>query len=77
MFEKNKYGAYKNGNKLILVIVSILIVVPALGIGNVDELVKWLVKLNAVCMPLRYLWVFAAYIALKKQEKSLIENIIL
>ena len=27
---------------------------------------KWLVKVNSVCMPLRYLWVFAAYIALKK-----------
>ncbi|NOW05807.1 APC family permease [Clostridium beijerinckii] len=66
MFVKNKYGTYKNGHKLILIIVSILIVVPAFGIGNVDELVKWLVKLNAVCMPLRYLWVFAAYIALKK-----------
>ena len=37
-----------------------------MGIGSVDELVRWLVKLNAVCMPLRYLWVFVAYIALKK-----------
>src|SRR3712207_2844621 len=66
LFEKNKYGSYKNGNKLIVVIVSVLIIVPALGIGNVDELIKWLVKLNSVCMPLRYLWVFAAYIALRK-----------
>lgn len=66
MFVKNKNGAYTNGHKLILVIVSILIIVPAFGIGSVDELVKWLVKLNAVCMPLRYLWVFVAYIALKK-----------
>ncbi|AOR23651.1 APC family permease [Clostridium taeniosporum] len=66
MFIKNKNGAYKNGHKLILVIVSILIIVPAIGIKNVDDLVKWLVKLNAVCMPLRYLWVFIAYIALKK-----------
>jgi amino acid transporter len=66
LFVKNKYGAYTNGHKLILVIVSILIIVPALGIKDVDALVKWLVKLNAVCMPLRYLWVFAAYIALKK-----------
>ncbi|AYF54878.1 amino acid permease [Clostridium botulinum] len=71
MFEKNKYGAYKNGNKLILIIVSALIIVPALGIRNVDELVKWLVKLNAVCMPLRYLWVFVAYIALKKVGENL------
>ncbi len=66
MFIKNKNGAYTNGHKLILIIVSILIIVPAIGIKNVDDLVKWLVKLNAVCMPLRYLWVFIAYIALKK-----------
>jgi amino acid transporter len=66
MLVKNKFGAYINGHKLIFVIVSILIIVPAFGIKDVDALVKWLVKLNAVCMPLRYLWVFAAYIALKK-----------
>jgi len=66
MFKKNKHGAYVNGQKLVMIIVSILIIVPAFGIGNVDDLVKWLVKLNAVCMPLRYLWVFIAYIALKK-----------
>lgn len=51
---------------MVTVIVSILIVVPAFGIESVDVLVKWLVKVNSVCMPLRYLWVFAAYIALKK-----------
>lgn len=66
LFKQNENGAYVNGHKIILVIVSILIVIPALGIGSVDEMVKWLVKLNSVCMPLRYLWVFVAYIALKK-----------
>ena len=66
LLKKNKNGAYINGYKLIFVIVSILITVPAFGIGSVDDIVKWLVKLNAVCMPLRYLWVFVAYIALKK-----------
>lgn len=66
LFVKNENGAYVNGHKLIFIIVSILIIVPAFGIGSVDDLVKWLVKLNAVCMPLRYLWVFVAYIALKK-----------
>ena len=66
MFKKNEYGAYTNGHKLIAVIVSILIIVPAFGLDSVDNLVVWLVKLNSVCMPLRYLWVFAAYIALKK-----------
>ncbi|WP_312634932.1 amino acid permease [Oscillibacter sp.] len=66
LLKQNKYGAYSNGLKLVFVIVSVIIIVPALGISNVDVLVKWLVKLNSVCMPLRYLWVFAAYIALKK-----------
>lgn len=66
MFKQNKHGAYVNGQKLIVVIVSILLIVPAFGIDNVDVLVKWLVKLNSVCMPLRYLWVFVAYIAMKK-----------
>lgn len=66
MFKQNEHGSYVNGNKLITIIVGILIIIPALGIGNVNDLVKWLIKLNSVCMPLRYLWVFVAYIALKK-----------
>ncbi|SHE92072.1 APC family permease [Clostridium fallax] len=66
LFVKNKYGSFTNGNKLIGIIVCILIIIPAFGIGNVDSIVRWLVKLNAVCMPLRYLWVFVAYIALKR-----------
>lgn len=66
LLEKNENGVYKNGYKLVGIIVCILIIVPAFGIKDVDVLVRWLVKLNSVCMPLRYLWVFAAYIALKK-----------
>ena len=30
------------------------------------SLYNWLIRLNAVCMPLRYLWVFFAYMMLKK-----------
>lgn len=70
LFVRNKYGAYVNGHKLIMIVVSILIIVPGFGIGSVDELVRWLIKLNAVCMPLRYLWVFVAYIALKKSGQK-------
>lgn len=70
MFKKNKYGAYTNGHKLVFIIVTILIIVPAFGIKNVDVLVRWLVKVNSVCMPLRYLWVFIAYIAMKKAQEK-------
>ena len=47
---------------------GILIIVPALGIGDMTSLYNWLMRLNAVCMPLRYLWVFYAYMMLKKHQ---------
>ncbi|MEW9105907.1 MAG: amino acid permease, partial [Paenibacillus sp.] len=48
------------------VLVGILIVIPALGIGNMNSLFNWLLDLNSIVMPLRYLWVFAAFMALMK-----------
>lgn len=66
LFKQNEHGTYVNGHKMVMAIVSVLIIIPAFGIKSVDALVRWLVKVNSVCMPLRYLWVFAAYIALKK-----------
>lgn len=75
MFRKNKNGIYVNGVKLVAVIVGILIVIPAAGIGGLNQLVIWLVKVNSICMPLRYLWVFTAYIALKRlMQKGNIHN---
>lgn len=70
LFRKNRNGVYVNGVKMVAVIVSILIILPVFGIGGMNELVVWLVKINSVCMPLRYLWVFAAYIALKRMEQK-------
>ena len=29
-------------------------------------MIKYIIELNSICMPLRYLWVFLAYIMLKK-----------
>ncbi|MBD7912183.1 MULTISPECIES: amino acid permease [Clostridium] len=62
----NEHGAPINGYYMTTTLVGILIIVPALGIGDMNELFNWLLKLNSVVMPLRYLWVFLAFIALKK-----------
>lgn len=62
----NKHGTPINGYYLTGILVSILIVVPALGIGSMNELYKWLLNLNSVVMPLRYLWVFFAYFMLNR-----------
>ncbi len=65
MLKQNQYGAYVNGILLIVVLSSILIAAQML-VPGADEVLKQLTKLNSVCMPLRYLWVFAAYIMLRK-----------
>lgn len=66
----NKRGVPTNGYIMTTILVSILIIVPALGIGDVNSLFTWLLKLNAVVMPMRYLWVFLAYIMLRKAVKG-------
>lgn len=62
----NKNGTPVNGYKLTAVLVTALIMIPAFGIGDMTSLFNWLMRLNAVVMPLRYLWVFVAYMALKR-----------
>ncbi|MCQ2383048.1 MAG: APC family permease, partial [Clostridia bacterium] len=74
MFKTNKHGAYTRGMAIVGVIVSILILLPCIGIGDVNNLVKWLIKLNSICMPLRYLFIFVAYFALKVIVKKKFES---
>lgn len=62
----NKHGAPINGYKMMAVLVSILIFIPALGFGNTNAIYNWLLDLNSIVMPMRYLWVFAAYFLLKR-----------
>ena len=64
----NKNGVLVNGYIMTAILVSTLIIVPALGIGNTNELFNWLLQLNSVVMPMRYLWVFVAYMGLKKSS---------
>ncbi|WP_294171531.1 amino acid permease [uncultured Clostridium sp.] len=62
----NKHGAPINGYIMTAILVGILIIVPVLGIGDMNSLFDWLLQLNSVVMPMRYLWVFLAFIGLKK-----------
>lgn len=62
---KNKYGVYQNGVILVGVLSGSIIVIQSVVPGAAAVL-QQLTRLNAVCMPLRYVWVFVAYIALRK-----------
>jgi amino acid transporter len=65
LLKKNKHGAYVNGIKMVVVLSGAIILIQSLVPGAAAVL-QQLTKLNSVCMPLRYLWVFVAYIALRK-----------
>lgn len=65
LLKKNKYGAYINGIWMIVALSGSIIVIQSFVPGAAAVLTQ-LNKLNSVTMPLRYLWVFAAYIALRK-----------
>lgn len=65
LLKQNKYGAYTNGIIMVGVLSGSIIAIQLLGKGAAD-IIAWLNKLNSVCMPMRYLWVFFAYIMLRK-----------
>lgn len=65
LLKKNRYGAYVNGIWLVIILSGSIILIQSLVPGAAAVLAQ-LNKLNSVCMPLRYLWVFVAYLALRK-----------
>ncbi len=62
---QNDKGAYVNGIKMVMVLSGGIILIQSFVPGAAAVL-KQLNKLNSVCMPMRYLWVFVAYIAMRK-----------
>ena len=67
LLKKNDAGAYVNGIRMVAVLSGSIILVQSVVPGAAAVL-KQLTKLNSVCMPMRYLWVFFAYMALRKAE---------
>jgi amino acid transporter len=65
LLRKNDCGAYVNGIKMVAILSGSIILIQSFVPGAAAVL-KQLTKLNSVCMPLRYLWVFFAYLALRK-----------
>jgi amino acid transporter len=64
LLKKNKYGVHTNGIRMVVILSGAIILIQSFVPGAAAVL-KQLTKLNSVCMPLRYLWVFVAYITLR------------
>lgn len=65
LLKQNEHGAYINGIKLVVVLSGSIILIQSFVPGAAAVLAQ-LTKLNSVCMPMRYLWVFVAYLGLRK-----------
>ena len=63
--KKNKYGAYYNGILMVVVLAGAIILIQTFMPGATAVL-QQLTRLNSVCMPMRYIWVFVAYLGLRK-----------
>ncbi len=63
--KKNQYGVYSNGIFMVVILSGAIILVQSFVPGAASVL-RQLTKLNSVCMPMRYMWVFVAYLALRK-----------
>ncbi|MEE1199878.1 MAG: amino acid permease [Christensenellales bacterium] len=70
MLKQNKHGSYINGIRLVAVLAGTIILAQMVVPGAADAIAQ-LIKLSSVCMPLRYLWVFVAYIGLRKHIKQI------
>ena len=67
LLKKNDAGAYVNGIRMVAILSGSIILIQSVVPGAAAVL-KQLTKLNSVCMPMRYLWVFFAYLALRRTE---------
>lgn len=70
MLKQNDKGAYINGIKLVVVLSGAIILIQ-MAVPGAAAVLAQLTKLNSVCMPLRYLWVFVAYIGIRKNIDKL------
>lgn len=69
LLKTNKHNSYVNGIWMVVVLSGSIILLQAL-VPNATQVMSQLVKLNSTTMPLRYLWVFAAYIALRNHRQK-------
>ena len=70
LLKKNEKGAYVNGIVLVAVLGGAIILAQSFVPGATTVL-RQLTRLNGVVMPMRYMWVFVAYFALRYGREEL------
>ena len=69
--KQNKYGTYPVWLLVEGILVTIICLLPILGINNVDELIRWMLEVNSICSPIINLCAFLAFMFLKAGFKKI------
>ena len=64
LMNRNSQGAPVNGYFLTVILSSILVIIPTLKIKNAANFYNWLLNLNSVVIPFKFLFIFLAFIFL-------------
>lgn len=64
--QTNSKGVHIYGVAMVAVLSGSIVLIQSFA-PSAASILQRLVKLNSVCMPLRYLWVFVAYVAMRRQ----------
>ena len=70
LLKVNKQGVHYNGIKMVMILSGSIIAIQSI-VPGAAAVMQQLTKLNSVCMPLRYLWVFVAYLALRRHYNDI------
>ncbi len=69
LLKQNDKGAYINGIKMVIILSGAIILIQIVVPGAASVIAQ-LNKLNSVCMPMRYMWVFLAYFMMRKKSQQ-------
>ncbi|OAQ00260.1 APC family permease [Ligilactobacillus aviarius] len=66
LMKRNAHGAPIGGYFLTVILSAILVIIPTLKIKNASNFYNWLLNLNSVVIPFKFLFIFLAFIFLIK-----------
>ncbi|MFT8873105.1 MAG: amino acid permease [Sporolactobacillus sp.] len=63
----NERGTPMNGYALTAVLVTFINIIPVFGIADMNNVYNWLLNLNAIIQPLTCIWIFYAFIQIRRK----------
>ncbi|MFT8361957.1 MAG: amino acid permease [Sporolactobacillus sp.] len=70
LFKTNDRGTPVNVYSLTTILVSFINIIPIFGISDMNNVYNWLLNLNAIIQPLTCIWIFYAFMQIRKKTSG-------